>query len=546
MIKLADEKDIFGIYSCIKDAKKTLKESGSDQWQDTDGYPSMDTIKEYVAKREMYVNIVNNEIAGCIALCPGIDKSYVEIDGEWLNDEPYYTLHLMAVKANHYRKGVAIELIEEMKKIALKDNIYNLRVDTKKENIPMSSLLLKLGFVKTGVIDIKRDGVLDPKRDAYQIVLTQEIVEEKEEKLEEKKSGKFKEILDFIIKTMNGMAYGLFSTLIIGTIIATIAGFIPEGIFIKEFLTTLSTFLKMSTGVGIGLGIAWSLKLDGLKMICASVSGGIASYFSKIKIWELLALETSMGEYFSKNTGFTIGDPLSIYVVVIITILLMKVILRKKTPVDIIIIPLFSLIVAGLFSVVICGPVSYLTTLVGNFVNEATEYQPLLMGIIIAVVMGMALTAPISSAAIAATLGLSGLAGGASVIGCAVQMVGFAVMSRKDNNIGTVISVGIGTSMLQFKNILKKPVIWLPTIIVSAILGPIGTVLFKLKCNSSGAGMGTSGLVGIFGTIEEMGGFSNSWLPILILLIVAPIVLVWIVDFIFRKAKLIKNGDLTI
>ena len=548
MIKLADEKDIFGIYSCIKDAKKLLKESGSDQWQDTDGYPSMDTIKEYVTKREMYVNIVDNEIAGCITLCSGIDKSYTEIDGAWLNDDEYYTLHLMAVKAKHYRTGVAKELIEEMKKIAYRNGIYNLKVDTKKENIPMSSLLLKLGFIKTGVIDIKRDGVIDPKRDAYQIVLTKEMIEDKKEVVEEqpKKPSEFKKILDFIIKTMNGMAYGLFSTLIIGTILATIAGFIPEGIFIKEFLTTLSTFLKMATGIGIGIGIAHSLKLEGLKLISASVAGGIASYFSKIKIWELLLLETSMGEYFSKNTGFTIGDPLSIYVVVIITILLMNVILKKKTPVDIIIIPLFSLIIAGLFSVIICGPVSYLTTLVGNFVNEATEYQPILMGIVIAVVMGMALTAPISSAAIAATLGLSGLAGGASVIGCAVQMVGFAVMSRKDNNVGTVISVGIGTSMLQFKNILKKPVIWLPTIIVSAILGPIGTTLFKLKCNSSGAGMGTSGLVGIFGTIEEMGGFNNSWLPILILLIVAPIILVWIVDLIFRKAKIIKTGDLKV
>ena len=461
MIKLADEKDIFGIYSCIKDAKKMLKESGSDQWQDTDGYPSMDTIKEYVSKREMYVNVINNEISGCIALCPGIDKSYTEIDGEWLNDEPYYTLHLMAVKANHYRTGVAKELIEEMKKIALKDHIYNLKVDTKKENIPMSSLLLKLGFVKTGVIDIKRDGVLDPKRDAYQIVLTAE-EETKQENKPSDKPKKFKEVLDFIIKTMNGMAYGLFSTLIIGTILSTIASFIPEGIFIKEFLITLSTFLKMSTGIGIGLGIAHSLKLDGLKLICASVSGGIASYFSKIKIWELIALNGTMSEYFAKNTGFTIGDPLSIYVIVIVTILLMKVILKKKTPVDIIIIPLFSLIIAGILSVVICGPVSYLTTIIGNFVNEATEYQPLLMGIIIAVVMGMALTAPISSAAISATLGLSGLAGGASVIGCAVQMVGFAVMSRKDNNIGTVVSVGVGTSMLQFKNILKKPIIWLP------------------------------------------------------------------------------------
>lgn len=549
MIKQANEKDIFGIYTCIKDAKKMLKESGSDQWQDTDGYPSMETITEYVASRLMYVSVENNEIVGCIALCRGKDKNYEEIDGKWLNNEPYYALHLVAVKNGHYQKGIASNLIKEMMKIAYNDQIYNLKIDTKAENKPMSSLLNKMGFTKTGIITIKREGVLDPKRDAYQIVIDEKTIQEEiTEKQEEtpKKKTMFKEFLDFVVKTMNGMAYGLFSTLIIGTIIGTIGGFVPEGNFLNAALLALANILKMSTGIGIGLGIAWSLKLDGLKMICACVSGGIAAYFSKIKIWELFTIGGEMGAYFSNNTGFTIGDPLSIYVVVIGTILLMNLVLRKKTPVDIIIIPLFSLVVASAIAIIVCGPVSYLTTIVGSFVNEATEYQPFIMGVLISVIMGMALTAPISSAAIAATLGLSGLAGGASVVGCAVQMLGFAVMSRKDNNVGAVISVGIGTSMLQFKNILKKPIIWLPTIIASAILGPMSTMLFKLQCNSSGAGMGTSGLVGIFGTIEEMGGIEASWLPILLLLIVLPIILVLIIDIIFRKLKLIKSGDLKI
>lgn len=361
---------------------------------------------------------------------------------------------------------------------------------------------------------------------------------------------KRKEVLDFIIKTMNGMAYGLFSTLIIGTILGTIATFLPNDSLMYSMLYTLSNLLKNLTGIGIGLGIAWSLKLDGLKLITACVSGGIAAYMSGVKIWELFDLNSadyaSFNAYFSAKCAVKIGDPLSIYIIVISTCLLMNLVLKKKTPVDIIIIPLFSMIVSMIISVIVGGPVSYVTTIVGNFVNTATEMQPFIMGIIISVVMGMALTAPISSAAIAVTIQLCGLAGGASVIGCCVQMLGFAVMSRKDNSVGTVISVGIGTSMLQFKNILKKPVIWLPTIIVSAILGPIGTCLFNTKCNSSGAGMGTSGLVGIFGTVEEMGGFDKAFPSICILLIVLPIVLVTIVDLLFRKFGLIKEGDLKI
>ncbi|HHU56609.1 MAG TPA: PTS sugar transporter subunit IIC [Acholeplasmataceae bacterium] len=337
-----------------------------------------------------------------------------------------------------------------------------------------------------------------------------------------------KRILDYLIKTFNGMAYGLFATLIIGTIISTIASFFPDGSIINETLLVVSLVLTILTGVGIGLGIAHSLKLEGLKLISAAVVGGIVGYIS--------------GD-FEKGKP---GDPLSIYFVVILTIELAHLVLRKKTPVDILIIPLFFSIVGIIITLLIHEPVYKITYTIGNFVNRATELQPFLMGIIISVVMGMALTAPISSAAIAISFGLSGLAAGAAVVGCSVQMVGFAVMSRKDNNLGTIISIGIGTSMLQFKNILKKPIIWLPTIIVSAILGPIATVVVKVLCNPIGAGMGTSGLVGQINTFAEMQGNNLLWFSIIGMQIVIPLILVYIIDIIFRKLNLIKKGDLKV
>jgi len=160
--------------------------------------------------------------------------------------------------------------------------------------------------------------------------------------------------------------------------------------------------------------------------------------------------------------------------------------------------------------------------------------------------MGMILTCPISSAAVAISISLGGIAGGAAVVGCSVQMLGFAVMSRKDNNIGTVISVAIGTSMLQFKNILRKPIIWLPTIIVSALLGPLATLVFKTQTNPIGSGMGTSGLVGQIATFDAMGYNIQAFLSVGILQIALPIILVWIVDVIFRKKGLIQPGDLKI
>ena len=168
------------------------------------------------------------------------------------------------------------------------------------------------------------------------------------------------------------------------------------------------------------------------------------------------------------------------------------------------------------------------------------------MGIVIAVVMGMALTAPISSVAIAVAIKLSGIAAGAACVGCCTQMIGFMIMSIKDNNVGKVISVGIGTSMLQFQNILRKPLIWVPTIVISAILGPIATSVMGLTCNSVGAGMGTCALIGPIQMVINTPDPLMGWLGAILLCIIIPAISVFGLDFLFRKLKWIKEGDLAI
>lgn len=361
--------------------------------------------------------------------------------------------------------------------------------------------------------------------------------------MEQEIKQKENKILNFFITTLNGMAFGLFATLIVGTIIGSIGSlftsFAPE---ISKVLKDTSTLLSCLTGAGIGIGVALSLKMDTLKTIVIASIGEISSYFS---------LTTKFVSDGTIINTFKIGDPLTIYIVVIISCLLLKLIFQKKTPVDILLIPLCGIIIGLIFSILIRYPTIYVTFGIQYIVNEATLIQPILMGIIISVIMGMALTAPISSAAIAAMIFIGDgqgllIASGAALIGCCTQMVGFAVQSRKDNSLGMVLSIGIGTSMLQFKNILKKPIIWLPTIIASSILGPISTTLVKLQCMGSSAGMGTAGFVGQIGTIATMGNNLYTWLIIIFFEIIAPAVLVFIIDLIFRKFNLIKDGDLKI
>lgn len=373
---------------------------------------------------------------------------------------------------------------------------------------------------------------------------------------------------DFFIKTLNGMAYGLFATLIIGTIFATIGTFFSygEGNGFCDFMVNIigtgssgiSYVLQILTGAGIGIGIALVLKLNPLQSIVLATVGEAASYFS-------LTTKFVTDSSHPFTDMFKIGDPLTVYLVCIVVALAFKYLLKKKTSGDIILIPLVGVITGLTVSLLVRFPAIYVTYGIQWVVNNCTQATPFFMGIVVAVLMGMALTAPISSAAIAAMVftlpqGMSiavaladpnyaGLviASGAAVVGCSTQMVGFAVQSIYDNKPTMCISVGIGTSMLQFKNILKKPIIWLPTIIASAILGPIATCVLQTTCLGSSAGMGTAGLVGQIGTISSMGVDNwRTWVSIFVLQIAGPAVLVFAFDFVFRKLKLIKKGDLTI
>ena len=381
-------------------------------------------------------------------------------------------------------------------------------------------------------------------------------VEDAKASNDEKSTGK--KVLDFFITTLNGMAIGLFATLIIGTIINTIGKFFPNGDdanafcnFMYNTLVNGSTALQFLTGAGIGVGIALSLKFNPLQTIVLAAVGELAAYFS---------LSTAFVTAGVVNQGkFQIGDPLTIFIVVILVALAMKYILKKKTPVDILIVPLLGVSLALIIGMLVRFPAIYVTYGVQYIISVSTNAVPFVMGIVIAVLMGMALTAPISSAAIGAMVfvintesmtpdmihGIQ-IASGAAIVGCCVQMVGFAVQSRKDNNIGMVISIGIGTSMLQFKNIMRKPMVWLPTIIVSAILGPVSTCWLELVCMGSSAGMGTAGLVGQIGTYSSMGNTWQTWVGIFALEVIAPAILVYCVDLLFRRFNLIKDGDLKV
>ncbi|MFA5421496.1 MAG: PTS sugar transporter subunit IIC [Bacilli bacterium] len=345
----------------------------------------------------------------------------------------------------------------------------------------------------------------------------------------------FQRFMDHMAKTTGGMATGMFATLIIGVIVGQIGTL--SGI---SFFTGIGNILKGLMGIGIGIGIALSLKnLSPIAIISCGVAGAIST----------MVLGMNGGAYVTPYIDgiHTNSNPMMSYLVVVISIELYRLVFKKTTAVDLIIVPLFITAVAGALSFLFTVPLTWIVTSLGNFIQTATAYQPILMGVVISTVMGMILTAPISSVAIAVAINLGGIAGGAATVGCCTQMIGFMMMSIRDNNAGKVISVGIGTSMLQFKNILRKPLIWLPTIIVSALLGPFATTIFQLETNYAAAGMGTCALIGPLSTILEMTDNPlMAWLGVLILMIGAPALLVFLIDLLFRKLGWIKKGDLAI
>jgi len=330
------------------------------------------------------------------------------------------------------------------------------------------------------------------------------------------------------LDAVNGMALGLFSTLIVGVILGQFAKWLNfdfnlfnNVINIGAGLNSVSLVAKSLMGVGIGLGISFALQFKGLKLISGPIAGAVAT----------------------SSLIVAGADPLTTFFVVMITLLLVSLVFPKKTPVDIIIIPLFTLIVAYIFTLLLFPPISFVIGQIGSFLVTATAYQPFIMGFIIALVTGALLTAPISSAAILISMGIGGIAGGAAAIGGATQMIGFAVQGFIINGIGKSLATAFGTSMIQFKNIMKKPIIWVPTLIISGFLGAFSAQFGLIETAKEGAGMGTSGLVGPLVSLDTMGMSFWTFFWIILFMFILPLVLVLLVHILFIKLKWYKNED---
>ncbi len=351
---------------------------------------------------------------------------------------------------------------------------------------------------------------------------------------------KAKKFLNHIfIDGLSGMALGLFATLIVGTILAQIAALI--GGAAGEYLNIIASVAKTMTGAGIGIGVAHKFRQSPLVTVSAGVAGMVGSFASKIISGAILV------EGAVTLTG--IGEPLGAFIAAVVAIEIGSRI-SGKTKVDILVTPIVTILSGSIVGLLVGPPISGFMTALGDLINWGTIQQPVLMGVIVSVVMGMVLTLPISSAALGVILGLSGIAAGAATIGCSAQMIGFAVASYRENKFGGFIAQGIGTSMLQVPNIVRKPVIWLPPIITSAILGPIASKVLEMTNNATGSGMGTSGLVGQIMTFQTMTaeGASPGYTMVLILVMhfVAPAVITLILSELFRKKGWIQYGDMAL
>ncbi len=315
----------------------------------------------------------------------------------------------------------------------------------------------------------------------------------------------------YLIDAMGAMAFGLFASLLIGTIFGTLG----EKTNIQIF-NTISEYAKNATGAALGVSIAYALKSPQLVLFSAATVG---------------------------IAGNALGGPVGALVSSIVAAELGKIV-SKETRVDILVTPGVT-IISGVLTAQFAGPgVSAFMTAFGNLVKNATQLQPFFMGILVSALIGIALTLPISSAAICIMLSLDGLAGGAATAGCCAQMVGFAVLSFRENGPGGLLAQGLGTSMLQMGNIVKNPRIWIPPTLASMVTGPLATIVFHLENIPAGSGMGTCGLVGPIGVYTAMDGSANMWLGILLVCFVLPALLTWILGEILRKMNWIKDGDL--
>lgn len=354
----------------------------------------------------------------------------------------------------------------------------------------------------------------------------------------------------FFIVAFSGMAQGLFVTLIAGTILATIAEkLVGVDNYFGQTLYYIANLAKILMGAGIGIGIAHALGKNKLLIFSSAVAGMIGAWADQLIVGGagFSAITTKMGLALP-------GNPIGAYVVTMLVVELVQ-LYAGKTKLDIILIPLGTLLISFV-GIYVSYPFIWLVNQLGTLIAIATNATPFVMGVVISVIMGIVLTMPTSSAAIwvaVASPVLTGgtpeqysailLAGGAATVGCACHMVGFAVASYRENGVGGLIAQGLGTSMLQIPNIMKKPLIMLPMIISSAILGPLSTCVFKLNCGSSGGGMGTSGLVGVIDLFTYSQG-ALAIVGIILLMIVLPAILNLIISEFMRKKGWILEGDM--
>lgn len=329
-----------------------------------------------------------------------------------------------------------------------------------------------------------------------------------------KRKGVNISVKTYLVDAMGAMAFGLFASLLIGTIFGTLGD--KTGV---ELFKTIQTYAgtKAATGPALGVAIAYALQAPQLVLFSAATVG---------------------------FAGNDLGGPVGALLATIVAVELGKIV-SKETRVDILVTPAVTIFSGAVIALFVGPGVSSFMTAFGNLVKAATEMQPFLMGMIVSALVGIALTLPISSAAICIMLSLDGIAGGAATAGCCAQMIGFAVMSFRENGWGGLLAQGLGTSMLQIGNIVKNPRIWIPPILASMITGPVATVVFHMENIAAGAGMGTCGLVGPIGVYTAMTeGGAGMWIGILLVCFILPGVITFVIGEVFRKIGWIKEGDL--
>ena len=341
----------------------------------------------------------------------------------------------------------------------------------------------------------------------------------------------------YFIDAMGSMALALFATLLMGTILGELGKLIFPNSPAENFLAEIAGYAKGATGMAIGAAIAYTLKASPLVIFSCTVVGSM-SY--------------SMGATINGDL-FTAG-PAGVFFVVILACELGKLV-SKETKVDILVTPLVTLLAGYGAALLICPAVAYVMYWTGNFIGVATAFAPLLMGFVVAAVVGVILTLPISSAAICSVIFSAEvivassnpesvrLAAGAAAVGCCAQMVGFAATSFRENGFGGLVAQGLGTSMLQMGNICKNPRNWIAPTLAGGICGALSTTVFKLKCEGVAAGMGTCGLVGPFGVATATEKSPLMWVGLVLLCIVLPAALSFLFDMILRHVGWVKDGD---